>query len=177
MSLLELILSQDLIIITAVLAALPLLAAVSLAAFPLIRQARAKKKARKDQEAAIQANIAQQGSEDVALSSEQQNDTPQPQADEAGAGQAQGEKPQEGEYQTDQLPGEEDQAPDAIQDILSSVFEDEESAALHEVLLKGLSGINASDLLATCNWVADQLRMSNAAASRSAVNIQELTKT
>jgi len=44
-----------------------------------------------------------------------------------------------------------------MQDILSSVFVDEDAQARYAVLLSGLDSIDVSDLLALCQKVAGQL--------------------
>ncbi len=45
-----------------------------------------------------------------------------------------------------------------MQDLLTSVFSDEEKSARYAVLLRGLDYVNASDLAALCTQIADGLR-------------------
>jgi hypothetical protein len=175
-SLLDVVLGQRLILISIVLAALPLLVAVGLTVFPLVQQLAVRKPQRAskpDLEGKAQAVGGSQ--EDFAPDLAQEDEVPQPQAQASPVGPLAGLQPQEDqaeeeESQEEQEPSE--QAPDAIQNILASVFEGDEVAARYEVLLKGLGDVNISVLVAMCDQIADQLRMVNAAASRSAVDGQ-----
>ncbi|MEK7327456.1 MAG: hypothetical protein AAB217_19605 [Chloroflexota bacterium] len=64
-------------------------------------------------------------------------------------------------------PAAESQTPSAIQEILSSVFEDEASLTRYEVLLQELDDIPAADLLASCQTVAQQFNLLPGGGSKS----------
>jgi hypothetical protein len=58
------------------------------------------------------------------------------------------------------------ETPKAVQDILSSVFSDEEALARYQVLLSGLEPVDMADLLALCNDVAGRLDANRAMAGK-----------
>jgi hypothetical protein len=175
-SLLDVILGQRLILISIVLAVLPLLVAVGLTVFPLVRRLAVSKPQRAGKpDLDEEAQAAEEPQEDFAPDLAQEDEVPQPQAQASPVGLLAGLQPQEDQAEEEESEEEEEsseQVPDALQNILASVFEDDGVAARYEVLLKGLGDVDISVLVATCDWVADQLRMVNAAASRSAVDGQ-----
>jgi hypothetical protein len=79
---------------------------------------------------------------------------PQPQA-------AGGEQQTEGQQET------ENAIPSAMQDILSSVFADDETLDQFDVLLEGTDSVEISQLLIMCNQITGQLRAANTAAVKS----------
>jgi hypothetical protein len=162
-SLLDLILAQKGILLSAGIAALLLVAAIMLAAVGRIRLALAQRAQRVRQAVAAleQVEVEQQTPDNSPVQSvEQARPTPaspQPQVAPSSVNPvlpAQAALPAVQENQDDQ----QNQGPaSAMQDILSSVFSDEEDSARQEALMKGLDAVGISDLLMLTNSVADEL--------------------
>jgi hypothetical protein len=160
-SLVDLILAQKGILLSAGIAVLLLVTAIVLTIAGRIRRSLAQSARRARQAAAALEQV-----EDA----QQPDDNPVQQGVVQGVQVAQSPQPAQSSVKpiTQAAPaaGQEDQpeqqnqegAASAMQDILSSVFSDEESSARQEALMKGLDTVEISDLLTLTNSVADQLR-------------------
>lgn len=175
MSIIDLILEQKIILITAALAGVVLFAAIGLLVVSRLKKSAAKRARR---QALRQAARAAQEAEEAAVSEEDMGafQRPvQPQSAEAKGKQAavapiatpqaaptaktmpaQPAAPVPAAQTTAaaSTPSQGQETPKAMQDILSSVFGDEESLARYAVLLSGFERVDAADLLALCNDIA-----------------------
>jgi hypothetical protein len=162
-SLLDVILNQKIIVISIAMAMLPLLVAILLALVSNLRQFNLARKAHRKHATAQRVSdllvdtpastpvpvVPLSGSEP-----KRPEDAPQPQA-------AGGEQQTEGQQET------ENAIPSAMQDILSSVFADDETLDQFDVLLEGTDRVEVSQLLIMCNQIEGQLRAASAAAEKS----------
>jgi hypothetical protein len=177
MSLIDLILGQKIVLATIGLAGLILVTALSLAIVPHLKQILANRKAQRAlaaQEAALQAEA--ESSEE--LNPQQSLATTAPRAVKPPAPAAAA-TPTRAAAQPGTAPTSvaqasplatsttsaspsagqsEEQTSSAMQDILSSVFSNDEALERFRVLLQGAENLPASELLALCSSVSDQLR-------------------
>ncbi len=159
MSLLDLILAQKGILLSIGLALLMLLAAAVLSIAARIRRlvrqrASARPVAQEAQPEEAPVEVQPQNIVEVT-----EIRTVQPAPDkpvEQAAPMVQASQPVQQEEQPQPEP--QDSQSSAMQDILSSVFSDEEADARRGTLLNGLERVDISHLLALCNQVAAQLR-------------------
>ncbi len=178
MSLLDVILSQKIIVISIAMAMLPLLVAILLALASNLRQFSLARKAHRkhatgqrvsdlvvDAPASAPAPVVPLGGSEP----KRPEVVPQPLAGPVAAKhpQPQAEQPAGGEQQAEGQQETENAIPSAMQDILSSVFADDETLNQFDVLLKGTDSVEISQLLIMCNQIAGQLRAASAAAEKS----------
>lgn len=162
-SLLDTLLEQKMILVSLVASGALLLGAITLSVLPAIQQASAQA-AQQRREAAILTAREQQA--DRAAEIEEQQDIAASggaRAEDGGEAQTAqaraAKKPKlDAQPQVAAQPAAEPAVPSAIQDILSSVFVDEDSLARYEVLLKELEDISAAELLIRCNDVESRLQ-------------------
>jgi type II secretory pathway pseudopilin PulG len=179
MSIIDLILGQKIILITAGLAVMVLVAAITLLAVGRLKKAAAKR-ARKQalrQAARAEEEVAEAQAE--ALLAFQRpapaqfaptaagNVAPAPAAPKSAPGQppAQAAAPAAATpliKKTGVMKTVTQETPKAMQDILSSVFGDEDTLARHKLLLSGMEPVDMADLLALCNNVAARLHVAPA---------------
>ncbi|MCC7446390.1 MAG: hypothetical protein IT324_03190 [Anaerolineae bacterium] len=186
MSLIELILAQKAILLTLVIAVMILMAGVGLSILPRIKASNAKKARQKARaEALARQHALEQAEEEAAAEAEElaavaaeaqaevQAAPPEPApapvaptvvkpAPVAAAPPKPAPAPTPAPTPAPAASSG-GSASSAMQDILSSVFANDEAMARYEVLLRGLDNIDINDLLALCNQVADQLRTGNMA--------------
>ncbi len=175
MSLIDLILGQKIILLSAGFAVLVLLAAITLALVARIRR-RSALKAR--QKALAAQTAVEEDDGDVAVTAvraqaaprRQQAETPrraaaQPAAPVTSAAVQPGQPPKPSvsfkpaqQPQETQSTTQEPETSSAMQDLLSSVFQDDEALERFQVLLRGLDTVNINELESLCNTVANQLR-------------------
>jgi hypothetical protein len=175
MTLVELIVSKKLILLSIGLAIAPLLAAVTLIVVSRLKQNAARRaRVRRAQAAARQAVIAS--------AQQQANASPEPAAPlQAQSTTPAGVQSTDRPARTSPVPPEQSQeqppeadnaseqaAPESpeMQDILSSVFADDEDSAHYEALLEGLDDIDVSELATMCNEIAHQMRAGSAPAAQ-----------
>jgi len=183
MSLIELILAQKAILLTLVIAVMILMAGVVLSILPRIKASNAKKARQKARAAALARQRAQEQVEEE--TAEESDELAAVAAEAQAEVQATPPEPVPAPVapvvvKAAPLPVPPKPAPapaapaptpapaassgggtSAMQDILSSVFVNDEAMARYEVLLRGLDNVDINDLLALCNQVADQLRTGN----------------
>jgi Tfp pilus assembly protein PilX len=164
-SLFDLIFAQKGIVLTAGIALLLLLAAIALAAASRIQQAaaaRARRKARRIAPENTESTLSEMPDR-VEIGQPPSVSTPQdasPQVDQARSVPVQVKPALAAQPAQESQPEQSGQSTTGtvMQDILSSVFTDDEASARREALLSGLDTVDASHLLALCNRVADRLR-------------------
>jgi hypothetical protein len=176
MTIVELIVSKKLIVLSIGLAIAPLLAAITLIVMTrLQRNAARRAHVRRAQAAARRAIIAsaqQQANADpepAAPLQTTQSTTPagvQSTDRPARTSPVQPEQPQEQPPEEDTA--SEQAAPESpeMQDILSSVFADDEASTHYEALLEGLDDVDASELATMCTEIAHQMRAGSAPAAQ-----------
>jgi cell division protein FtsL len=163
-SLLDLILAQKGILLSAGIAALLLVTAIMLSAVGRIRRSLAQRAQRVRQAVAAleQVEVEQQQPDNSPVQPvEQAQTTPASSLPQVAPSSVKPVLPAQAESATAQenTDDQQNQGPaSAMQDILSSVFSDEEDSARQEALMKGLDTVGISDLLRLTNSVADELR-------------------
>ncbi|HVO68779.1 MAG TPA: hypothetical protein VMT24_01965 [Aggregatilineaceae bacterium] len=175
MTLVELIVSKKLILLSIGLAFAPLLAAVTLIVVSRLKQNAARrarvKRAQAATRQAVMASVQQQAqaSAEPAAPVQAQSTTP--------AGVQSTDRPPKTSpvppEQPQEQPPEEDNtseqaAPESpeMQDILSSVFAEDEVSTRYEALLERLDNIDVSELATRCNEVAHQMHAGSARAAQ-----------
>jgi hypothetical protein len=176
-SLLDVILNQKIIIISIATAMLPLLVAILLALASNLRQFNLARKAHRKHTTAQRVSdllvdaplsapvpvLPVSGSEPKRPAA-----APQPLAPSVAAKQPpQTEQPAGGAQRAEGQQETENAVPAAMQDILSSVFADDETLDQFDVLLEGTDRVEVSQLLIMCNQIEGQLRAASAAAEKS----------
>lgn len=177
MSIVDLILDQKIILITAVLAGMVLFAAIGLLAIGRLKKYTAKRarkqalrRAARAKEAESQEeaqHIFQQPVQPITLAAQQAT----PIATSAAGQQPvpigpPAQMPHPTQTTTPASTAAQGQeVPKAMQEILSSVFADEESLARYAVLLSGLDHVDVTDLRALCDDVAARLKFKNTLAA------------
>lgn len=176
MSLIDMLLGQKIILLSAGFAVLIFFAAIMLALIPRIKRGQAKRAQERAERAAVKAAQMELEAEEAAAQAEkskprrrqvqpsvvQQPTVPAPATAVPAAAipqPGQPPKPAEAAKPTEQSPAAAAQ-PEAsadIQNILSAVFQDDEALERYEVLLRGLEPVSASDLLELSRTVSDQL--------------------
>lgn len=168
MSLLDEILSQQAVVISAGVAVLFIFAAIFVAMFSRVKKSRARQQRRRAAAAARAALIQQEAQAQVeaaapvnAAVTVTKAATPTPTAPVTPAAPAI--KPPAAPIlaaaapATQEKPKEETASP-AMNDLLSSVFSDEENSARQALLLKGMEPVDVEDLVMLCKSVIGQLR-------------------
>jgi type II secretory pathway pseudopilin PulG len=171
-SLVEMILDQKLILLSIGLAIAPLLAAATLIVVSRMRKnADRRARAKRAQAAARQAVIAsaQQAAASPAPDASVRVESKPPVAIQSSAvpvktGPVQPEQPQEqpSEDATEQAVPE---SPE-MQDILSSVFAEDDVSTHYGALLEGLDEVDTSELVTLCNQIAHCMRAGSAPAAQ-----------
>jgi hypothetical protein len=164
MSLLDIILGQKIILLTLGIALVPLLAAVLLSLIAHLRRHQTKRAARRKLAAALRSQVADNRRQTVPESD------PEGAIEAAPAHSEQSTAPRQTAESTSQ-PDEEESEPDeeteavegevvssAMQDLLTSVFGEDDAHAQYEVLLEGLEPVSAADLAALSQELLNQLR-------------------
>jgi hypothetical protein len=165
MSLFEIIFSQKIILISIVIALLPLLAAIALALIARLQQFNAERKARRRRARARQMS---ERLADVPTDAPKKLEAvAQPQAPAKPALTRQTAEASEQGEQAGGQASTENTPSSAMQDILSSVFVDDESSSQYEVLLEGAEEISASQLLTLCNQIAEKLHSPEKTTARN----------
>lgn len=176
MSLIDQILSQKIVLVSAGLAILLILAAVGFALFPRIRARRARAvriRQLKQQQAQVTREAAEQeeiqdvdipggdgsalnptGAKTVVLPSNKPGAAPVVPVVSAPPAPA---APAAPVVSAAASTTKSDEPTPAMQDLLSSVFADEENSARQAILMKGLSPVDINDLLMLCNNIVAQL--------------------
>lgn len=176
MSLIDQILSQKIVLISAGLAVLLILAAVGFAIVPRLRARRARAvrvRQIKQQQAQVMREAAEQeeiqdvdipggvgsapnptGVKTVVLSSNKPGAAPVVPVVSAPAAPA---APAAPVVSATTSTTKSDEPTPAMQDLLTSVFSDEDNTARQAILMKGLSSVDINDLLMLCNSVVSQL--------------------
>lgn len=167
MSLLDEILSQQAVVISAGVAVLFIFAAIFVAMFSRVKKSRARQQRRRAAAAARAALIQQEAQAQVeaaapvnAAVTVTKAATPTPTAAVTPAAPAI--KPPAAPIlaaapAAQEKPKEETASP-AMNDLLSSVFSDEENSARQALLLKGMEPVDVEDLVMLCKSVIGQLR-------------------
>jgi biopolymer transport protein ExbB/TolQ len=164
MSLLDIILGQKIILLTLGIALVPLLAAVLLSLIAHLRRYQTKRAVRRKLAAALRSQVAENRRQTVQESDPEEaieaaltrversatprqavEDTPQPDEEES-----------EPDEETEAVEGE--VVSSAMQDLLTSVFGEDDDHAQYEVLLEGLEPVSAADLAALSQKLLNELR-------------------
>jgi preprotein translocase subunit YajC len=176
MSLLDFIFEQKIVLVAVLFAIVPLVAALVLFVVVRVRRTMRKRAAMAQEQPSIQADtgiIAQAGQEDVrqvqedrlrgrpAQPTQSTQSTPPTQASNPGDDTSGEVNPDEAEFQEEEEQEDEDAVSSAMQDLLSSVFNDDEAEARYAVLLKGLDAVDITHLAALTSQIARQLNAGN----------------
>ncbi len=151
-SLWDSLLSQKLVLVSLAVAALPLLGALSLSLLPAVQRVGRQMAFHPPAAPETMAKVAPVDAPAEAIDAQEQLSAgPRPATESAPS------NPPPAQSDPSQPVAE-----PHIQELLSGVFEGEASAFKYEVLLRELEDIHASDLLAACRQVAQQLRARSA---------------
>jgi hypothetical protein len=164
MSLLDLILEQKIIVISVVIAIIPLLIAAGYMVQKSIRQMLSQRKQRQAAQHTRQMAVAVAGSVTQSDLLEElqpaEAQTSQQEAAQATANPTAAVVVQPAAGQPEQEKPGQEQAANQIQSLLTSVFADDGSEERNEVLLRGTQPIDIRDLALFCQSVAGRLRAS-----------------